>query len=624
MIPHNIKREHVLYAFEKIYLDGLPAHRGSTKYALVHKGERYPPKYIISIANIFANDRELDPTTFSGGEETNQYLEKLGFNIIELDNQKIIRRDPILPNRDQSIQRQNQARLNRRKKKNHYIDQGIEGENISLSSSASTLKSTLCSKLITKIQDVFARYNVKSEHILHDSKNSTIIVVRLSDKSIWDNMIWPELSKIRSVTGQRSLQDVEDTSTFSVLISYNPVFVESINLDGDHSLQEVAVTNEQDAYDVWLQTVENKNDYAGSRWGQVTDEHSLEQIGEFEELDETAIENSKGENLGRTSKDQGIESDHETSDLDIPLIATIIPPQYEEWIVSLPFPLASILSSCFAEAEVRARVIRLFNFFRVLAQFSATVLLSEYASAANRYKKLSELISHSSPRFGQIFINPTFGSWIILAEWLGMKRREKPMNESDRKFAPKTSRPINSIFRILGSKDLSFLLREVLILKTSWKNSGLNNSHNEIDRFVKNLMDSLTTCKGILGNVSTRLELVKTESNKSDQQAQQYVTKLAGMAGPFNKNVSPIKDMLAEASLYIFLKNEYGPPESLPLLPFFLIMEEDSQNAVCYVYDGIDDFGVRWLSYHCKQLGQIYTSDSGQNDVIALLQTPSA
>ena len=81
MIPKNILKEHVEQAIEKIDHEGVNVGRESTKYVLVHKDKEYPPKLIISKANFYANGEELDPNKFTGGDETNSFLENLGFEI---------------------------------------------------------------------------------------------------------------------------------------------------------------------------------------------------------------------------------------------------------------------------------------------------------------------------------------------------------------------------------------------------------------------------------------------------------------------------------------------------------------------------------------------------------------
>lgn len=84
-IPKNIKKDHLIKAIEKIELDGIPADGDSQYYDVLYNGKKYPPKVIVSFANIFANGSELNRNSFSGGIETECFklLQKNGFEIIK-------------------------------------------------------------------------------------------------------------------------------------------------------------------------------------------------------------------------------------------------------------------------------------------------------------------------------------------------------------------------------------------------------------------------------------------------------------------------------------------------------------------------------------------------------------
>ena len=53
---------------------------GNYEYALIHAGKRYPPKQIISMA------AKVPTSTFSGGPQSNTYLEGYGFQVLPLHN----------------------------------------------------------------------------------------------------------------------------------------------------------------------------------------------------------------------------------------------------------------------------------------------------------------------------------------------------------------------------------------------------------------------------------------------------------------------------------------------------------------------------------------------------------
>lgn len=61
-IPTNIKKEHILKAIKRIDTEiEINTKRKSRVWALRYKGNLYPCKLVISYANVFVNNEELDP-----------------------------------------------------------------------------------------------------------------------------------------------------------------------------------------------------------------------------------------------------------------------------------------------------------------------------------------------------------------------------------------------------------------------------------------------------------------------------------------------------------------------------------------------------------------------------------
>ncbi len=69
-IPINITKEHLLNAIEKIDKEGFPSDADSQYYDVNYKGKLYPPKVIVSYANLFANGEILNRSLFEGGLNT--------------------------------------------------------------------------------------------------------------------------------------------------------------------------------------------------------------------------------------------------------------------------------------------------------------------------------------------------------------------------------------------------------------------------------------------------------------------------------------------------------------------------------------------------------------------------
>ena len=83
-IPNNIKPKHIVQAINKIEKEGIPPQAHSSSYDVLYNGKRYPPKLVLSYANIFANGVVLDRNEFEGGLNTPCFkiLKNNGFEIV--------------------------------------------------------------------------------------------------------------------------------------------------------------------------------------------------------------------------------------------------------------------------------------------------------------------------------------------------------------------------------------------------------------------------------------------------------------------------------------------------------------------------------------------------------------
>ena len=57
------------------------------KYDLIYNDKIYPPKFLISLANKYANGKELDSREFSLVEESNSFLMARGFEVVPIGDE---------------------------------------------------------------------------------------------------------------------------------------------------------------------------------------------------------------------------------------------------------------------------------------------------------------------------------------------------------------------------------------------------------------------------------------------------------------------------------------------------------------------------------------------------------
>lgn len=77
----KLKKQNIIDALKFIDEKGVPDHNASVKYALVSgAGKKYPPKYVVAVADHLANCTDISTTGFNAVEAKN-YLEGQGFTI---------------------------------------------------------------------------------------------------------------------------------------------------------------------------------------------------------------------------------------------------------------------------------------------------------------------------------------------------------------------------------------------------------------------------------------------------------------------------------------------------------------------------------------------------------------
>ena len=81
MSIQKLKKQDIIHALKFIDENGIPEHNTSVKYLLVHEnGKKYPPKYVVAVADHLAHGTDISTASFNSVEAKN-YLESQGFTI---------------------------------------------------------------------------------------------------------------------------------------------------------------------------------------------------------------------------------------------------------------------------------------------------------------------------------------------------------------------------------------------------------------------------------------------------------------------------------------------------------------------------------------------------------------
>ena len=82
MIPELITKKNIDTALRHILREGVASRRRGRSYCLVADGKHFPPKYTIAHAHRIATGEFLSSDRFSGGNESNDFLRRLGFKVV--------------------------------------------------------------------------------------------------------------------------------------------------------------------------------------------------------------------------------------------------------------------------------------------------------------------------------------------------------------------------------------------------------------------------------------------------------------------------------------------------------------------------------------------------------------
>ena len=85
VIPNNVTRDHVISALKEIRNQDIPPIYQYRRYALEYEGKRYPPRYLISVANKYANASILEHSKI-GSLDAISLLDNMGFTILDLSD----------------------------------------------------------------------------------------------------------------------------------------------------------------------------------------------------------------------------------------------------------------------------------------------------------------------------------------------------------------------------------------------------------------------------------------------------------------------------------------------------------------------------------------------------------
>ncbi len=272
--------------------------------------------------------------------------------------------------------------------------------------------------------------------------------------------------------------------------------------------------------------------------------------------------------------------------------------RFQDWIDTLPFPLASVLWRYHAyKGAPREAYERLLAFFEVLTEFCAVVHLSAFSSnEALWHEKRKDLKALLSKQSLSLELS-TFGTWKCCVEFLSSRAR-KMLHDSPELCFEMYRTHDRRVLEAITSKKLVGIMQEA----NSIRNSAYGHVGAVSETSAKSILAALTEHLGrvreTFGDIWASYELLKPLECKHRSGVFHYKSQriMGTRSMPFETVEVVLTEAMEDGQLHLWSP---GENRALRLLPMVKIMPspKTEQNA-CYFYNRRQADGIRFLSYH--------------------------
>lgn len=299
---------------------------------------------------------------------------------------------------------------------------------------------------------------------------------------------------------------------------------------------------------------------------------------------------------------------------------------FEDWINSLPFPLASIAYRYMADPSPYTQVERLLHFFEATAQFAVTILLSAVAKDSTFFDRAKERLATADPQGRGPLERSTFGTWTHLGQTLAkLVRTERGAKEATvdvRLLFPSND---TALLDALIAKDTWKVIDAARVIRNSQAHGGVR-SHEELAASLAQLLSLLVDLRSALGHAFAHVDLVRPGPSLFENETFRHeaAERLTGPVDVFFKRPLESAMPLEGARLYLVPRSQYVT-NALKLLPLFkLSTPVETQENVVYFFSGRRADGrFDFVSYHFQSVPRNVMDDAELSSLIAAL-TPAS
>ena len=287
----------------------------------------------------------------------------------------------------------------------------------------------------------------------------------------------------------------------------------------------------------------------------------------------------------------------------------------DEWIETVPFPLASILRAWQATSTTnfKTKCEHLLHFFEATAEFVSMILMSAFSSNGPLFEQHLQKLTRAMREQGLGFKMATFGTWKSSVEYFGARTRDLLGGEgrNGSLFTEVFSDLPVSLLKALSNVELVPVLSRTNKIRNDWRHGGVL-GQEEARRLHEQLLGDVQKLRKCMADAWTGTQLIRSLSCVMRNGV--YDNDVAVLMGSNSEflQASKATSTCLDTEL-IYLVSE-GSSRALQLLPLMQIgpSPESAKNA-CYFYNRLDKDkrNARFVSYHFVEQPERSTPSSG-------------
>ncbi len=271
--------------------------------------------------------------------------------------------------------------------------------------------------------------------------------------------------------------------------------------------------------------------------------------------------------------------------------------RFEDWIDTLPFPLASILWVCYTkDGSNWERYQRKIQFFEALSEFLSVLHLSAFASNPALWHPVKDKLREMLAKHSLSFEMATFGTWKTVVEVLSAETRRLLDREVEMCFELFRTRN-RELIKAIASRRLVEVIQKANTLRNDYSghtgavgDTKAKKVNEEFDQFIEIVRETFGVCW-------ENYELFLPGPCTVKSGIYYYKgSKVMGVRTPFRFETLELVEAMEDGHLHLKSPDEQ---RTLKLLPLVRIMPSPKTNEnACYFYNRLQKGGIRFLSYY--------------------------